>query len=252
MNIMYIILSAVKNRLRAKWENCARPLYNNGFTLVEVVVVVAIVGILTGLVISQFAGTNKKFLHESDVKKLYTDLMEMRLKSLSENKIYGIFWDNPSSQTDYAFKTYELRSDKDTSMTRDIDDTDDTVIQTVKIDRGDQGFKEIVVANALRSVAFNSKGIAAIDDELLFYVECKECDKVTTTCKADDPDNLDCKPADRPSDGMCGSAQAFNYCNNPEYPEFSCISVNKTTIKMGKWCDKNCDEIFDSDECQLR
>ncbi|MBF0320945.1 MAG: prepilin-type N-terminal cleavage/methylation domain-containing protein, partial [Nitrospirae bacterium] len=63
-----------------------------GFTMIEVVVVLVIIGILAGLMATQFTGSKIKANVENGVRQVFSDLMEMRVKAMSDNTNYSITW----------------------------------------------------------------------------------------------------------------------------------------------------------------
>ncbi len=63
---------------------------SHGFTLVELVVVIAIIAILTTIGTMQFAGYSRKTNIENQTRKLYDDIMEMRSLALYEKRNRGL------------------------------------------------------------------------------------------------------------------------------------------------------------------
>lgn len=57
-----------------------------GFTLIEVLLVIAVIGILASISMFQFAEFSKKSGIESQTRQLYADMMEQRSKALFEKR----------------------------------------------------------------------------------------------------------------------------------------------------------------------
>lgn len=58
----------------------------SGFTLVEVLVVVGIISLLLSIATIQFSQYTNKYATESQTRKMYSDLLEIRSKALFEKK----------------------------------------------------------------------------------------------------------------------------------------------------------------------
>ncbi|MBF0317472.1 MAG: prepilin-type N-terminal cleavage/methylation domain-containing protein [Nitrospirae bacterium] len=195
---------------------------NKGFSMIEMVVVLAIVAVILGLMVSQFTGSSTKTQIEAGIKKMYGDLMEAKTKSYAERKTYGLYWSTPTAIADY-----ELRVDtnNDDSIT---DVGGYSIVRPVTVEK-----VTIINKETKNSIPFAIKG--SLDTtgygniDATFYSECKACDHVTTGCDPEDPANTLCQPQDTTSD-----------CSNIDYPEYSCIVVTLTRIKMGKWCNNVC------------
>ncbi|KJU86987.1 secreted protein containing Prepilin-type cleavage/methylation [Candidatus Magnetobacterium bavaricum] len=195
---------------------------NKGFTMIEMIVVLTIVAILVGLVVSQFTGAATKTHIEAGIKKMYGDLMEAKTKAYSERKACGLYWTTPSGIASYEFR---VDTDNDDSITNSggYSTVRTTTIENITI-VNKEGFNSIPFA--IRG-SLDTAGYGNID--ATFYSECKACDHVTSGCDPDDPSNTLCQPQDTTSD-----------CSNIDYPEYSCIVVTLTRIKMGKWCNNVC------------
>jgi len=59
----------------------------SGFTLVEIVAVLAIAGILLVLAVSEFRGLREKYRVEAETKQCYADLMEARGRAMQRNRL---------------------------------------------------------------------------------------------------------------------------------------------------------------------
>jgi prepilin-type N-terminal cleavage/methylation domain-containing protein len=218
-----------------------------GFTLIELSVVMVILGIVMALVVSQFTGMPSKNKVEADIKTLYADIVEMKLKSYSEHydstlkkeKNYGVYWNTGSFAADKSFTTYYKYyfTDADNLGTIDISEFYAPSQKSVTLPRS---MSVDGVAPPV-GIMFSGKGILKSASTVYVYSSCPECDQgVSSVSNAG-------KAADQSAS-----------CNDVSYPEYSCIAISPLQVKMGKWCDRNADGVFDPDpdpavsECSLK
>jgi len=63
---------------------------SGGFTLVEILIALAILGILIVMSVSTFQGMNEKYRVEAETKQLYTDMMEARGRAMQRNRVHFV------------------------------------------------------------------------------------------------------------------------------------------------------------------
>ncbi|WP_460595607.1 prepilin-type N-terminal cleavage/methylation domain-containing protein [Geomonas sp. Red276] len=80
---------------------------SDGFTLLELVIVITIAGILLAIVTMNFNSMNKKYQIESQVKQMQADVDNIRIKAVTTKKRYTVTV-NP---TGYAFRCYSSDAD---------------------------------------------------------------------------------------------------------------------------------------------
>ena len=61
-----------------------------GFSLIELLIVIAVIGTLTAISWFQFSAYSRKSAMESQIRTLYGDLMEARTKALYEKKVVAL------------------------------------------------------------------------------------------------------------------------------------------------------------------
>lgn len=61
-----------------------------GYSLLEILIVVVIIGILTAIAINSFRETNDKYKVESETKEMFANLMDARGKALQRSRIFFV------------------------------------------------------------------------------------------------------------------------------------------------------------------
>jgi prepilin-type N-terminal cleavage/methylation domain-containing protein len=148
-----------------------------GFTLVEIMITLAILGIIVVLGVSNFEGMMEKYRVEGETKQMFADLMDARGRAMQRNRSFFV----QINANDY--KTYE-----DTFPAPDgdglLDNTTDTLVAGVTV-------KHTITPTAgLSDFRFNRNGIA--------------------------------------------SATGTIRLSSTVLPDYDCITVNATRIKMGQ------------------
>jgi prepilin-type N-terminal cleavage/methylation domain-containing protein len=72
-----------------------------GFTLVEILIALAIVGIVVMLATSTFQGMMEKYRVEGETKQMFADLMDARARAMQRNRVFFV------RITGDGYKTYE-------------------------------------------------------------------------------------------------------------------------------------------------
>ena len=78
-----------------------------GFTLIELMVVVAIVAMLATLALTGYHSTREKVKVENEIKALYGNLQNAKMRAFAEKRVWGIYWGSS------PFTSYEMRYDTD-------------------------------------------------------------------------------------------------------------------------------------------
>lgn len=141
-----------------------------GFTLVEILITLAILGILVVLAVGNFGGMNEKYKVEAETKQLYADLMDARGRAMQRNRMSFVRF----SGTGYA--TYE-----DTNTPPDgngaLDNAADTRVASVTGTH--------TITTALPGVLnFNRNGIASVTGFIRFSSTAQpdyDCITITAT-----------------------------------------------------------------------
>ncbi|HEX8949260.1 MAG TPA: GspH/FimT family pseudopilin [Dissulfurispiraceae bacterium] len=117
----------------------------NGFTLLELLIVITIIGVLAAIATTNFGSWTLKANIEAQIREMYGDLMNAQIRAMSTNRIHFV---------DFSGTQYTITDDLDGDGTKDSPPADTVIVQrTMK--------NQITWAGKTgASLYFDSRGIA--------------------------------------------------------------------------------------------
>ena len=148
-----------------------------GFTLLEIMIVIAIVGIVVMIAVGNFRGLMEKYRVEDETKQMFADLMDAHGRAMQRNRVFHVQITNNGYKT---FEDTDPAPDGDTNLTGS-----DTQVASVNVKH------TITPTGGLSDFRFNRNGIASVTGSIRF--------------------------------------------SSTTQPDYDCITVNATRIKMGQY-----------------
>lgn len=142
-----------------------------GFTLIEVCIVIAIMGILAGLAFVNFSGLVKKYNLENQVREMYSDLMHTRIMAMNKNRAFFVV---------LAAGNYAIYEDTSPSPIGDGTLTvgSDTQVSGAKI------LNNVMTWTGSNQIEFGSRGLSRTQSTICVYSTLNpayDCVKVSWT-----------------------------------------------------------------------
>jgi prepilin-type N-terminal cleavage/methylation domain-containing protein len=167
----------------------------SGFTLIELLAVITIFSILTIALSFEYVGWQNRYEIESQVKELYNDLMEAKIKSMQRNRSHFVVM-----ETD-KYTTYE-----DTDPAPDGNGTLSTTDDTKLAERYNEEYNDFAW-NGGDSIEFTSRGLSISNKTICIFSD----DVPDYDCVVISPTRINLGKLDKqPSEG--GSCASSN-CN---------------------------------------
>jgi prepilin-type N-terminal cleavage/methylation domain-containing protein len=115
----------------------------NGFSLIEMLVIIAIVGILAGMGVASYAGMTRKYNIDNQIRRIHADLSKVRVMALTKGRTHFVTLNKDGS--------YEAKDDNNSTVLRSNEALN---LSTVT----NSPFRPIAL-NGGTQIDFNSRGL---------------------------------------------------------------------------------------------
>jgi type IV fimbrial biogenesis protein FimT len=133
-------------------------MHERGFSLIELLIVIALIAILLAIATIDFGTWSRKYQVERQTREMYADIMQARISALQRKQRVGIFF----GPRQYVIRRYDT-----------AEDTDGEVVLTINLQNeirrvtgsGTQAFDIDTQA-----IEFDTRGLTAIGDQMQIAV----------------------------------------------------------------------------------
>lgn len=125
-----------------------RKKVEGGFTLVELMMVVSIIGLLLVVITDSYRSWSRKYRAENDVKEMYASLMDARALAMQKKRMHFV-----------TIAATQYRIYEDTSPAPDGDRALETAADNLVL----QGTPQNTIQTFPSAIAFDSDGVLSID-----------------------------------------------------------------------------------------
>jgi prepilin-type N-terminal cleavage/methylation domain-containing protein len=155
--------------------------FQNGYSLIEILVVIAIAGILAGLAVAGLIGLTKKYNVDNQVRGIFADMMNVRIMAMNKNRTHYV---TLAASCYTAYDDNSPAPDGDGTLTVGSDTVALTSNGALNLNTTkSQGFLPITWSGA-DTLSFNSRGICTTPTTICLYSTVQplyDCIKISST-----------------------------------------------------------------------